>query len=188
MPKIEWMVLKADELHQLVEQTSHANCGALKQRKYSFSSGTRISWTLMHRMQITARQQWVSTWKGSLLLGAFSGFLDATALTIPSPFWSFWKNKCAEAPALTLTEPQKAAVAKGWNILADAFFFLFKGNKERTLIPLWTTLSTHQEPRAFARLKSQYRALFKFVGLFNVHHTLDPNSASDFYQSIFFPF
>lgn len=68
-----------------------------------------------------------------MLLGAFSGFLDATALTIPSPFWSFWKNKCAEAPALTLTEPQKAAVAKGWNILADAFFFFFKKEIKRGL-------------------------------------------------------
>jgi len=46
-------------------------------------------------------------------------------------------------------------------------------------------LRAHQKPKAFVRLKSQHRTLFKFVGLFNVHHTLEPNSASDFLSELF---
>lgn len=67
----------------------------------------------------------MSPWKGFLLLGAFSGFPCAVVLTAPSPFWSFWRNKFTDAQALTLTGPQKAAFAKGWNILADTLPFFF---------------------------------------------------------------
>lgn len=123
MPKIEWLALKADELQQPAKQTNHANSGALKQRQYSFCSGIHITRALTHTMQISARQQRLSAWKESLLLGTFSGFLDVVAfLMLPSPFWSFWKNKFTGAQPPSFTGPQKAATAKDWNALDDNLF------------------------------------------------------------------
>lgn len=84
MPKIEWLALKADKLQQAAKQRGHANSGALKERKHSFCSGIHSTQTLTHTMQVPAKQQPVSAWKGSLLLGTCSGFLNAVAfLRIP---------------------------------------------------------------------------------------------------------
>lgn len=123
MPKIEWMVLKADDLQQPAKWANHANSGALKQRKYSFSSGTHRSQALTHTMQISTRQQRMSPWKGFLLLGAFSGFLYTVVLTVPHP-GHFGETK---SPMLRLShwlDPRKLHLQKAgisWLILCCSF-------------------------------------------------------------------
>lgn len=61
----------------------------------------------------------------------------------------------------------------------------FLSNKRELSFPS-EPQQAHIKKWAFPRLKSQHWALFKFVGLFNVHHTFDPNSASDFLSEYFF--
>lgn len=80
-------------------------------------------------------------------------------------------------------KPDQLRTGICWAILRFVFFltskdFHFSLNHGRA----------HIRKRALARLKSPHRALFKFVGLFNVHHTLDSNSATDFLSGLFFFF
>lgn len=109
MPKIEWLALKANQEQQAAKQRGHASSGALKERKLSFCPGIHSTQTHTHTMQVSARQQPVSAWKGSLLLGTFSGFLNTVAfLRIPSPFWSLWKKIKSLEPRLPhLLGPRK---------------------------------------------------------------------------------
>lgn len=95
---------------------------------------------------------------------------------------NFGKRNSLEPRLPHLLDPRKLQQLRAgihWAILC------FLSNKKGLSFPA-EPHQAHIRKWAFARLKSQHRALFKFVGLFNVHHTFDPNSASDFLSEHFF--
>lgn len=131
MPKIEGMVLKADELQQSVKQANHANSGALKQRKHSFSSGTHRRQTLTHtQCRSLQGNSKCLLWRDFCYLELFQAFPVLWFLQLLHPSGPSGEMKFTDAQALTVTGPQKAAFAKGWNTLADTLPPLFFPNKK----------------------------------------------------------